>query len=700
MTHFSGKDPFVNMDDIFNQLMANMGGYRSENPRYLVNGREITPEEFQHYRQTGQLPVATTKATNSQMLTPKADSVLTQLGTNLTQEARQGHLDPVIGRNKEIQDTAEILARRTKNNPILVGDAGVGKTAVIEGLAQAIVNGDVPAAIKNKEIVSIDISSLEAGTQYRGSFEETIQNLIQEVKEAGNIILFFDEIHQIVGAGATSSDSGSKGLADILKPALSRGELTLIGATTQDEYRNTILKNAALARRFNEVKVNAPSAEDTFHILMSIRNLYEQHHHITLPDNVLKAAVDYSIQYIPQRSLPDKAIDLLDMTAAHLAAQHPVTDLKTLETEIAKQKESQEKAVAKEDFEKALAAKTRIETLQKQIEQHNQSQNVTATVNDIAESVERLTGIPVSNMGTNDLERLKGISSRLKSHVIGQDEAVAAVARAIRRNRAGFDDGNRPIGSFLFVGPTGVGKTELAKQLALDLFGSKDAIIRLDMSEYNDRTAVSKLIGTTAGYVGYDDNNNTLTERVRRNPYAIVLLDEIEKADPQIITLLLQVLDDGRLTDGQGNTINFKNTVIIATSNAGFGKQDTETSESNIMDRIAPYFRPEFLNRFNSIIKFNHLQKENLEEIVDLMLAEVNQTTAKKGISLTIADDAKAHLIDLGYNHAMGARPLRRIIEQEIRDRITDYYLDHPEVKKLQAILKEGQLVIKQKDQY
>ncbi|HER2379854.1 TPA: AAA family ATPase [Streptococcus pyogenes] len=699
MTHFSGKDPFVNMDDIFNQLMANMGGYRSENPRYLVNGREITPEEFQHYRQTGQLPVATTKATNSQTLTPKADSVLTQLGTNLTQEARQGHLDPVIGRNKEIQDTAEILARRTKNNPVLVGDAGVGKTAVIEGLAQAIVNGDVPAAIKNKEIVSIDISSLEAGTQYRGSFEETIQNLIQEVKEAGNIILFFDEIHQIVGAGATSSDSGSKGLADILKPALSRGELTLIGATTQDEYRNTILKNAALARRFNEVKVNAPSAEDTFHILMGIRNLYEQHHHITLPDNVLKAAVDYSIQYIPQRSLPDKAIDLLDMTAAHLAAQHPVTDLKTLETEIAKQKERQEKAVAKEDFEKALAAKTRIETLQKQIEQHNQSQNVTATVNDIAESVERLTGIPVSNMGTNDLERLKGISSRLKSHVIGQDEAVAAVARAIRRNRAGFDDGNRPIGSFLFVGPTGVGKTELAKQLALDLFGSKDAIIRLDMSEYNDRTAVSKLIGTTAGYVGYDDNNNTLTERVRRNPYAIVLLDEIEKADPQIITLLLQVLDDGRLTDGQGNTINFKNTVIIATSNAGFGQQDTETSESNIMDRIAPYFRPEFLNRFNSIIKFNHLQKENLEEIVDLMLAEVNQTTAKKGISLTIADDAKAHLIDLGYNHAMGARPLRRIIEQEIRDRITDYYLDHPEVKKLQAILKEGQLVIRQKDQ-
>lgn len=627
------------------------------------------------------------------------DGILAKLGTNLTEEARQGKLDPVIGRNHEIQDTAEILARRTKNNPVLVGDAGVGKTAVVEGLAQAIVNGDVPAAIKNKEIISIDISGLEAGTQYRGSFEENIQNMIQEVKEAGNIILFFDEIHQILGAGSTGGDSGSKGLADMLKPALSRGELTLIGATTQDEYRNTILKNAALARRFNEVKVNAPSAEDTFHILMGIRNLYEQHHNVILPDAVLKAAIDYSIQYIPQRSLPDKAIDLVDMTAAHLAAQHPVTDLKSLEAEMTTQKNIQEEAVAKEDFERALTAKTRIEELQKQMDSHSEDQKVTATVNDIAKSVERLTGVPVSNMGASDLERLKEISNRLKGHVIGQDGAVEAVARAIRRNRAGFDDGNRPIGSFLFVGPTGVGKTELAKQLALDLFGSKDAIIRLDMSEYSDRTAVSKLIGTTAGYIGYDDNNNTLTERVRRNPYAIVLLDEIEKADPQVITLLLQVLDDGRLTDGQGNTINFKNTVIIATSNAGFGHQEDEnTDQPAIMDRIAPYFRPEFLNRFNGVIEFNHLQKEDLEEIVDLMLAEVNQTIAKKGISLTISDDAKAHLIELGYDHAMGVRPLRRVIEQEIRDRITDFYLDHPEVKNLQASLEQGQLVIHDKN--
>lgn len=699
MTNYYDKDTFGNMDDIFNQLMGNMGGYRSENRRYLVNGREMTPEEFQAYRQTGRLSDKGSEQPTSQGHQTKKDGILAKLGTNLTEEARQGKLDPVIGRNHEIQDTAEILARRTKNNPVLVGDAGVGKTAVVEGLAQAIVNGDVPAAIKNKEIISIDISGLEAGTQYRGSFEENIQNMIQEVKEAGNIILFFDEIHQILGAGSTGGDSGSKGLADMLKPALSRGELTLIGATTQDEYRNTILKNAALARRFNEVKVNAPSAEDTFHILMGIRNLYEQHHNVILPDAVLKAAIDYSIQYIPQRSLPDKAIDLVDMTAAHLAAQHPVTDLKSLEAEMTTQKNIQEEAVTKEDFERALTAKTRIEELQKQMDNHSEDQKVTATVNDIAESVEHLTGVPVSNMGASDLERLKEISNRLKGHVIGQDGAVEAVARAIRRNRAGFDDGNRPIGSFLFVGPTGVGKTELAKQLALDLFGSKEAIIRLDMSEYSDRTAVSKLIGTTAGYVGYDDNNNTLTERVRRNPYAIVLLDEIEKADPQVITLLLQVLDDGRLTDGQGNTINFKNTVIIATSNAGFGYQEDEnTDQPTIMDRIAPYFRPEFLNRFNGVIEFNHLQKEDLEEIVDLMLAEVNQTIAKKGISLAISDDAKAHLIELGYDHAMGVRPLRRVIEQEIRDRITDFYLDHPEVKNLQASLEQGQLVIHDKN--
>ncbi|HHG7459684.1 TPA: ATP-dependent Clp protease ATP-binding subunit [Streptococcus pneumoniae] len=693
---------FNNMDDLFNQLMGGMRGYSSENRRYLINGREVTPEEFAHYRATGQLPgnAETDVQMPQQASGMKQDGVLAKLGRNLTAEAREGKLDPVIGRNKEIQETSEILSRRTKNNPVLVGDAGVGKTAVVEGLAQAIVNGDVPAAIKNKEIISIDISGLEAGTQYRGSFEENVQNLVNEVKEAGNIILFFDEIHQILGAGSTGGDSGSKGLADILKPALSRGELTVIGATTQDEYRNTILKNAALARRFNEVKVNAPSAENTFNILQGIRDLYQQHHNVILPDEVLKAAVDYSVQYIPQRSLPDKAIDLVDVTAAHLAAQHPVTDVHAVEREIETEKDKQEKAVEAEDFEAALNYKTRIAELEKKIENHTEDMKVTASVNDVAESVERMTGIPVSQMGASDIERLKDMAHRLQDKVIGQDKAVEVVARAIRRNRAGFDEGNRPIGSFLFVGSTGVGKTELAKQLALDMFGTQDAIIRLDMSEYSDRTAVSKLIGTTAGYVGYDDNSNTLTERVRRNPYSIILLDEIEKADPQVITLLLQVLDDGRLTDGQGNTVNFKNTVIIATSNAGFGYEANLTEDADkpeLMDRLKPFFRPEFLNRFNAVIEFSHLTKEDLSKIVDLMLAEVNQTLAKKDIDLVVSQAAKDYITEEGYDEVMGVRPLRRVVEQEIRDKVTDFHLDHLDAKHLEADMEDGGLVIREK---
>lgn len=696
-----GSD-FGSMNDLFNQLMGNMGGYSTENRRYKINGREVTPEEFAFYRQTGRLPSneEMQAAQAAQQGKMKQDGILAKLGTNLTQQARDGKLDPVIGRNKEIQETAEILARRTKNNPVLVGDAGVGKTAVVEGLAQAIVNGDVPAAIKNKEIISIDISGLEAGTQYRGSFEENIQNLIKEVKAAGNIILFFDEIHQILGAGSTGDGQGSKGLADILKPALSRGEMTVIGATTQDEYRNTIMKNAALARRFNEVKVNAPSPEDTFKILQGIRPLYEAHHNIELPDAVLKAAVDYSVQYIPQRSLPDKAIDLIDVTAAHLASQHPVTDIKTLEADIEEAKAKQEEFAQKEDYESAINEKIRIQKLQEEIDNHTENQKVVAKVNDVAEAVERMTGIPVSQMGASDIERLKDMKSRLEAHVIGQDKAVEAVSKAIRRNRAGFDEGNRPIGSFLFVGPTGVGKTELAKQLALDMFGNKDAIIRLDMSEYSDRTAVSKLIGATAGYVGYEDNSNTLTERVRRNPYSIVLFDEIEKADPQVITLLLQVLDDGRLTDGQGNTVNFKNTVIIATSNAGFGygQDNDDENKVDVMERIAPFFRPEFLNRFNAVIEFNQLSKDDLKKIVDLMLDQVNKTLAKKDITLDVTEAAKELLMEQGYDKTMGARPLRRVIESEIRDNVTDFYLDHIDAKHLLADVVDGHIVISDKD--
>lgn len=689
-------DPFNNgMDDLFNQLMGGMNGVNSENRRYLINGREVTPEEYAAFRQTGKLP-GVTDPTQAKTKQPQPDSMLAKLGRNLTQEAKEGKLDPVIGRNKEIQETAEILSRRTKNNPVLVGDAGVGKTAVVEGLAQAIVAGDVPAAIKNKQIISIDISSLEAGTQYRGSFEENMQKLIDEVKKAGNVILFFDEIHQIIGAGNAGDASGSKGMADILKPALSRGEVTLIGATTQDEYRNTILKDAALSRRFNQVTVNAPSKEDTFKILQGLRKLYEKHHNVSLPDEVLKAAIDYSVQYIPQRSLPDKAIDLIDVTAAHLASKHPVKDAKTIEEEIKKTEAKQQEAVEKEDYQAAQEAKDQVAKLQDQLKDHSESERVVATPSDVAAAVERMTGIPVSKMGASDIERLKGLATRLEGKVIGQQEAVEAVSRAIRRNRAGFDEGNRPIGSFLFVGPTGVGKTELAKQLALDMFGSTNDIIRLDMSEYTDRTAVSKLIGTTAGYVGYDDNSNTLTEKVRRHPYSIVLLDEIEKANPQVITLLLQVLDDGRLTDGQGNTVDFKNTIIIATSNAGFSSDAVAGEDAKLMDKLQPYFRPEFLNRFNAIVEFHALTKDDLKQIVDLMLAGVNETLAKKGMDVTVTDEVKNYLIDKGYDKTMGARPLRRVVEQEIRDKVTDYYLDHLDEKHLVATLKDGQVVIEQ----
>lgn len=704
MANFYGNDPFFNndMDDIFNQVFKRMGNSNSDSARYLVNGQSLTPDEFAQYRATGKLPenAKTIEVSKDGQQALKKGGILEKLGTNLTEQARDRLLDPVIGRENEIQETAEILSRRTKNNPILVGDAGVGKTAVVEGLAQAIVNGSVPEAIQDKEIYSIDLSSLEAGTQYRGSFEENIKDLVKEVKAAGNIILFFDEIHQIIGAGSTGGEDGGKGLADIIKPALSRGELTVIGATTQDEYRNTILKNAALARRFNDVVVNEPSAEDTVKILEGVKKLYEEHHHVQLPDDVLKAAVDYSIQYIPQRTLPDKAIDLIDMTAAHLAARQPENDEATLNEKLHKMQKEKDQAVEKEDFKRAADLKKRIEEISKQIKNVDKKEEIIATVDDVAQSVERLTGIPVSDMGANDIERLKDLDSRLKSKVIGQDEAVEMVARAIRRNRAGFSEGEQPIGSFLFVGPTGVGKTELAKQLALDMFGDKDAIIRMDMSEYSDRTAVSKLIGTSAGYVGYDDNSNTLTERVRRNPYSIVLLDEIEKADPQVLTLLLQVMDDGRLTDGQGNVINFKNTIIIATSNAGFGDEKLtgdEAKDQTLMDKIAPFFRPEFLNRFNGIVEFSHLTKEDLSQIVDLMIADVQKTLSKKDLTLEVTKPAKDWLMEQGYDEAMGARPLRRVIEQQIRDKVTDFYLDHLDVKNLKADLVDDEIVIESK---
>ncbi|HFE5934667.1 TPA: ATP-dependent Clp protease ATP-binding subunit ClpL [Staphylococcus aureus] len=689
-------------DSIFRRMMQDMqGSNQVGNKKYYINGKEVSPEELAQLTQQGGNHSAEQSAQAFQQAAQRQQgqqggngNYLEQIGRNLTQEARDGLLDPVIGRDKEIQETAEVLSRRTKNNPILVGEAGVGKTAIVEGLAQAIVEGNVPAAIKDKEIISVDISSLEAGTQYRGAFEENIQKLIEGVKSSQNAVLFFDEIHQIIGSGATGSDSGSKRLSDILKPALSRGEISIIGATTQDEYRNNILKDAALTRRFNEVLVNEPSAKDTVEILKGIREKFEEHHQVKLPDDVLKACVDLSIQYIPQRLLPDKAIDVLDITAAHLSAQSPAVDKVETEKRISELENDKRKAVSAEEYKKADDIQNEIKSLQDKLENSNGEHTAVATVHDISDTIQRLTGIPVSQMDDNDIERLKNISNRLRSKIIGQDQAVEMVSRAIRRNRAGFDDGNRPIGSFLFVGPTGVGKTELAKQLAIDLFGNKDALIRLDMSEYSDTTAVSKMIGTTAGYVGYDDNSNTLTEKVRRNPYSVILFDEIEKANPQILTLLLQVMDDGNLTDGQGNVINFKNTIIICTSNAGFGNGN-DTEEKDIMHEMKKFFRPEFLNRFNGIVEFLHLDKDALQDIVNLLLDDVQVTLDKKGITMDVSQDAKDWLIEEGYDEELGARPLRRIVEQQVRDKITDYYLDHTDVKHVDIDVEDNELVVK-----
>lgn len=689
-------------DSIFRKIFQDMQeSVNNGNKKYYINGKEVSPEQLaqlrQQQQQGGNSAEQSARAFQQSSTQGQNDesNYLEEIGRNLTQEARDDLLDPVIGRDKEIQETAEVLSRRTKNNPILVGEAGVGKTAIVEGLAQAIVKGNVPASIKDSEVISVDISSLEAGTQYRGAFEENIQKLVEAVKEAKNVVLFFDEIHQIIGSGSTGGDSGSKGLSDIIKPALSRGEFSIIGATTQDEYRNNILKDAALARRFNEVLVNEPSPDDTFNILKGLREKFEEHHHVELPDDVLKACVDLSIQYIPQRLLPDKAIDVLDITAAHLSAQSPAVDKVEIENRITQLQDDKSKAVSNEEYKEADKFQKEIKELEDKLENNNGKNNTKATVKDVSDSIERLTGIPVSQMDASDIERLKKINKRLKDKIIGQDKAVDLVSRAIRRNRAGFDEGNRPIGSFLFVGPTGVGKSELAKQLAIDLFGNKETLIRLDMSEYSDQTAVSKMIGTTAGYVGYDDNSNTLTEKVRRNPYSVILFDEIEKANPQILTLLLQVMDDGHLTDGQGNVINFKNTIIICTSNAGFGDGNEEFND--IMDEMKKFFRPEFLNRFNGIVKFEHLDKDALQDIVNLLLEDVQKTLDKKGITINVTQDVKDWLIDKGYDKEMGARPLRRVVEQEVRDKITDYYLDHTEVKHVDIVLENDEVIVKGK---
>ncbi len=668
-----------NFDAIFNRMFNEMNEGQVSR-KFYINGQEVSSDAMQQQQQQQQHQH---QPHTSQQT---SDSFLNKIGRNLTEEARNNQLDPVIGRESEVRQAAEVLSRRIKNNPILVGEAGVGKTAVVEGLAQAIVKGDVPASIKDKEIISIDVSALEAGTQYRGAFEENVQKLLEEVKAQGNVVLFIDEIHQIIGSGSTGGDSGSKGLSDILKPALSRGDISIIGATTQDEYRNNIMKDPALARRFNEVVVNEPSKADTIKILKGIKENYENHHHVKIDDEVIETIVDLSIQYMPGRMLPDKAIDLMDITAAHISSRNTVVDKVEIEKEIEALEAEKLQVVEQEDFNRAHELQMKIKALKDKLLAGVESNHVSKE--DVSATVERMTGVPVSQMDDNEIERLKHMQSRLEGKVIGQDEAVQAVAKAIRRNRAGFDDGNRPIGSFLFVGPTGVGKTELAKQLSLELFGTTESMIRLDMSEYMDQTAVSKMIGTTAGYVGYDDNSNTLTEQVRRNPYSVILLDEIEKANPQVLTLLLQVLDDGALTDGQGNTVNFKNTIIIATSNASFGEDHERTS---IYEELKGYFRPEFLNRFNAIVEFKHLAKEDLKQIVELLLHDVQEVVARKSIDMEVTERAKDWLVEHGYDQALGARPLRRLIESEVRDSITDYYLDHIDVKQVTIDLNEAE---------
>lgn len=629
----------------------------------------------------------------------RGNGVLAQFGVNLTDQARQGKIDPVIGRDNEIARVIEILNRRTKNNPVLIGEAGVGKTAVVEGLAQKIVNGDVPAKLQNKEIIRLDVVSLVQGTGVRGQFEQRMQQMIQELQKNPNIILFIDEIHEIVGAG---NAEGGMDAGNVLKPALARGELQLVGATTLNEYR-TIEKDSALARRLQPVTVNEPSVAETVKILHGLQSRYEDYHHVHYSDAAIKAAVTLSARYIQDRFLPDKAIDLLDESGSKKNLTLNDIDPKVLDEKVQSAETQKQEALQQEDYERAAYFRDQIEKLQKM--KSNQSSGSgdrpEITEKDMEKIVEEKTHIPVGELRAQEQAQLKNLSDDLEAKVIGQDQAVDKVARAIRRNRIGFNKSGRPIGSFLFVGPTGVGKTELAKQLALELFGSEDAMIRFDMSEYMEKHSVSKLIGSPPGYVGYEEAGQ-LTEKVRRNPYSLVLLDEIEKAHPDVMHMFLQILDDGRLTDSQGRTVSFKDTIIIMTSNAGQGDIEANVGfgaaasgeTHSVVDKLTEFFKPEFLNRFDDIVEFNSLSKENLMKIVDLMIVDTNKMIADKGLSIHVTEPVKEKLVDLGYNPAMGARPLRRVIQEQIEDRVADYYLDHPKTKELEARMDNDQIKI------
>lgn len=630
-------------------------------------------------------------------------SILGQYGLDLTEEAKNGQIDPVIGRDKEIARVIEILNRRTKNNPVLIGEAGVGKTAVVEGLTQKIVNGDVPQKLIGKKVIRLDVVSLVQGTGIRGQFEQRMQQLMKELKQQKDVILFIDEIHEIVGAG---NAEGGMDAGNVLKPSLARGEFQLVGATTLNEFR-TIEKDAALARRLQPVQVDEPSVEETIKILNGIRNKYEAYHHVKYTDEALKAAVTLSNRYIQDRFLPDKAIDLLDESGSRKNLTIHATDPKIIEERIKNAENQKQAALKEENYEKAAYYRDQVSRFEKMKDNASDEDTPVVTEKDMERIIEEKTNIPVGELKTKEKEQLRDLGSSLEKHVIGQDEAVDKVARSIRRNRIGFNKSGRPIGSFLFVGPTGVGKTETAKQLARELFGTEDSMIRFDMSEYMEKFSVSKLIGSPPGYVGYEEAGQ-LTEQVRRHPYSLILLDEVEKAHPDVMHMFLQILDDGRLTDSQGRTVSFKDTIIIMTSNAGSGDSvvsvgfgaEANGSSHSVIDKLTKYFKPEFLNRFDDIIEFNPLSKDNLVKIVRLMLDDVNKMMADQNMHIDVSDKVADKLAELGYDPKMGARPLRRVIQEQIEDKIADFYLDNPNVQNFVADLDDnGDIVIKSKSE-
>ncbi|MFR3362491.1 MAG: AAA family ATPase [Enterococcus canintestini] len=679
-TNMMAQDPFGfgSLDDLFRQMSQQM---QPRNP-----GDQTPPTQFSggNNFNGGQPP----------RQNQGANGLLGEYGINITEQARNGDIDPVVGRDDEIKRVIEILNRRTKNNPVLIGEPGVGKTAVVEGLAQKIVDGDVPQKLMDKEVIRLDVASLVQGTGIRGQFEERMQKLIDEIKQAENVILFIDEVHEIVGAG--SAGDGNMDAGNILKPALARGELQMVGATTLNEYR-IIEKDAALERRMQPVRVDEPSVEETIAILKGLQPRYEDYHHVKYTDEAIKAAAILSNRYIQDRFLPDKAIDLLDESGSKKNLTIQLVDPKAIEKKLQDAQAQKQQASQEEDFEKAAYYRDQINKLEEmKNKQISDEETPTITEKDMEQIVEERTGIPVGELKEKEQTQLKNLSHDLKEHVIGQDEAIDKVAKAIRRNRVGLSKKNRPIGSFLFVGPTGVGKTELAKQLAYEMFGSEDSMIRFDMSEYMEKHSVAKLIGSPPGYVGYEEAGQ-LTEKVRRNPYSLILLDEIEKAHPDVLHMFLQILDDGRLTDAQGRTVSFKDTLIIMTSNAGTGNVEAsvgfaaarEGVTRSVLNQLNNYFSPEFLNRFDGIIEFKALSKENLLHIVELMLQEVNDMLASQHLHITVPKDVEEKLVDLGYNPAMGARPLRRTIQDQIEDGIAEYYLDHPEAKELAARLTE-----------